>query len=294
MADPATEEGTPTPSPAPAPSVQQTGGTQSVQFEGDAAARAQEEANRNNQQQAEPQRPEGLPEGFDSWEDYGKAVSAGEINPDGSKIEASKAEGGEEAEALSSEQQAEVDAALQDLPEDRREVAKPFFEEYARTGDISPESRKEAAKAFGVTEAMVDAYVKGAQASDTESATTIIEAAGETQSDFDAFREWANDGGYTAEQQQAFNDQLAKDPSQAIRDAMKDWRESGNGPAARDITKGERQPPANNQAGPEPYASTSEMTRDMQDPRYSKDPAFRAKVEARVGVTDFNNARKTK
>lgn len=274
------------------PTVTQTGGTQGVQFSGDPEGRAQEEANRNNQQQAPAQRPEGLPDGFDTWEAYGQAVSKGEINPDGTKKEAAE----EQAQAadLSAEQQAQVDAALQDLPEANREKAQPFFEEFARSGALSDDSVKAAAEAFGVSEAMVRQYVSGAQAEDVAQATTIVEAAGTDMATFQAFQQWANEGGYTAEQTQAFNDALAKDGPQAVRDAIQAWKESGNGPAPRDITKGERPVPAQNQQGPEAYASIAEMQRDMNDPRYAKDPAFRAKVEGRVGASDFNIGRKTR
>jgi hypothetical protein len=33
------------------------------------------------------------------------------------------------------------------------------------------------------------------------------------------------------------------------------------------------------------YASQAEMVRDMRDPKYNTDPAFRAKVEQKLSVT---------
>ena len=181
----------------PNPSVSQSGGTKGVQFPGNPEERAQEEANRNNQvdPQEKPQRPEGLPEGFDSWEDAYKDA-----------VEKAKAPAKEEGpEALSAEQQAELDAALNDMPEESRDKAKPFFEEYARTGDLSDQSVKDAAKAFGVSEAVVRQYVGNSQAADVVGATQILGEAKVEQTDWDAFSAWANDGGYTADQLETFN-----------------------------------------------------------------------------------------
>jgi hypothetical protein len=53
-------------------------------------------------------------------------------------------------------------------------------------------------------------------------------------------------------------------------------------PSAPNLLSG--QPPTSSVAG---YASRAEMIRDMQDPRYEKDPAFRKLVEQRVAVSNI-------
>ena len=270
---------TPTP-----PAVTQTGGTQSVQFTGDPKAREAEEAAKNNQQSnpgtATQERPEGLPEGFDSWEAYGQDRLAKDAPKDTTT--------GKDTPALTADQKAEADEALKDLPEANREKARPMFEEFARTGDLSDATVKTAAETFGVTEDMVRLYVAGAKGESAQSAEAAVTAAGTDMATFQQFQTWANEGGMDQAQLDAFNAGLQKDSAGTIKEAIAAWTEAGNGPGARDITRGERGAPAQNgAAGAQPYASTAEMQRDMGNPKYDKDPAFRAKVEARVGATSF-------
>lgn len=267
------------------PAANPGGGTTRVEFSGNPEERAQQEGDQNNQQEEPAQRPEGLPEGFDNWEAFGKAVAAGTHHPDGSEKKAAEEEEESTPEALTSEQQADVDAALADVPEESREKAQPFFEEFARTGELSEASVKEAAKAFGVSEDMVKQYVAGYQVNDQAAATAVFAEAGITAEEAAAFKTWAEEGGMSPEQMQAFN---AKPQAQAYKEGIAAWKEAGNGPAPRDITAGERNTPPANSASPEPYASTTEMTRDMNNPLYASDPAFRAKVEKRVEVSNFN------
>lgn len=262
------------------PNATEVGGVQQVQMQGDQQGQAKIEGDKANQSTPAPERPEGLPEGFDNWEAFGKA-----------QLEAQQKAGEEGAKTeLTPEQTAQVEASLKDLPADRQEAARPFIEEAARTGTLSEESVTEAAKAFGVTEDMVRQYLEGAQArAGTQTVTPIMEAIGGAEV-FEEFAAWAEAGGMTADQQKAFNEGLKTDPTKTVTEAVQAWKESGNGPAARDITRGERPQTSVNATKAEPYASQAEMQRDMASPQYSKDPAFRAKVEARVGASDFGNA----
>lgn len=142
-------------------------------------------------------RPEGLPEGFDSWEAFGKA-----------QLEKQAAAEKEPAEEEGPDEIAqEVEAELEKLPEDSREKARPFFDEFARTGALSDESRKAAAEAFGVTEEMVDFYVKGAQSQAEEASQPLYEAAGGKEALYE-FKAWA-EANYDDAQKAAFNEALS-------------------------------------------------------------------------------------
>lgn len=273
--------------------VTDVGGTQSVTIPANPEGQAQIEGDKLNGIQPAPARPEGLPEGFDSWEDYGQAVSSGKINPDGTPREEAPKEPAAEApqpEALTEEQQGEVDAALESMPEDGREKARPFFEEFARTGDIAEDSRKAAAEAFGVSVEMVDAYVAGAKSQQATALDEALTEAGTTGAEYEAFREWAATG-YTPEQMAQFNSALVGDSTKAIKDAIAAWKEGGNAPAPRDITRGERPTAGGNAQAAQPYESIAQMQQDMSNPLYASDPAFRAKVEGRVAASPFNLGR---
>src|ERR1700748_783678 len=57
------------------PSVSTQQGVDVVQLQGDPAAQEKIEGDKNNGIVPPPARPEGLPEGFESWEAYGQAVA---------------------------------------------------------------------------------------------------------------------------------------------------------------------------------------------------------------------------
>lgn len=261
-------------------SATEVGGVQSVQIQRDPAQQAQIEGDKLNQVTPEAARPEGLPEGFNSWEEFGKAQLEAQQNK---PVDEGK------PEELTPEQKAQADEALQGFPEESRAKAQPFIEEAARTGTLSDESVKAAAKEFGVSEAVVRQYLGNAQAqAQTDVVTPIMQEIGGVEV-WQGFSEWA-EANYTAEQKAEFNKGLETDPTKTVSEAVKAWKEAGNGPAPRDITRGERNQTTTSQQV-QGYASTAEMQRDMANPLYAKDPAFRAKVEAKVAASDFNLSR---
>jgi len=231
------------------------------------------------------ERPEGLPEGFDSWEAFGKAQLAkeSEEGKDGADADADTTV----SEPLDAESQKEVDARLADLPEDRREAARPLFEEFARSGDLSDEQRDEAAKTFGVTREMVDIYVKGFQSNTEAELAPLYEAAG-GKTTVDEFTAWAK-ANYTPEQMEAYDKGLTTDPTKTVTEAIALWRSEGNAPVT-DVTRNGASG-GNQGAAYEGYASEAEQTAAMSDPRYRTDEAYRKGVEAKVGKTDFNLSR---
>ena len=219
-------------------------------------------------------RPEGLPEGFDSWEAFGKA-----------QLEAKGKDAGQE-EGAGAEAPG-VEEALAGLPEESREKAKPFFEEFATSGTLSDGSKKAAAEAFGVSVEMVEMYMAGAQATEANAGAQLLTAAGVSQEDYSGYAAWAADN-LTVDQKKAFNEGLEKDPSKTLSDAISAWKESGSAPGPRDITRNESAGQKGSDKGVTGYASVAEMTRDMGNPLYQKDPAFRAQVEKKVAASDFS------
>lgn len=272
----------------PEVTVTDVGGTQSVQIDGNAKGQEQVEGDKANQITTPPasneERPEGLPEGYDTWEEFGKAQLA-----EAQKNTQGEEEGAAEEEALTEEQKAQVQADLEQFPEDVREKATPFVEEVARTGSLSDASKEEAAKTFNVPVSYVDTYLKGLGAEAAATAEPILAEVGGKEV-FDQFKEWA-EVNYDAEQLKAFNAGLEKDPAKTVKEAVTAWKEQGNGPAPRDLTQGQHQPNKDNAQKVVGYASTAEMERDMNDRRYSTDAAFRAKVEQKVAASDFNLSR---
>lgn len=227
------------------------------------------------------ERPEGLPEGYDSWEAFGKAQLEASKEP--AKEEPKEDAPKDEPDALSPELKAELDK----LPETVREKAAPLFQEFETTGTLTPESRKAAAEAFGVTEEMVDVYVAGYSAKTEEVAQPFYEAAGGKEV-FNEFRAWAEAGGLTPEEQAEFNTRLDKGPEEAkkvISEAIDLWKAEGNGKPPRDITR--NQPPKDPSADASGFQNKDQMLQAMRDPRYAKDADYRKGVDAKIAKSPF-------
>lgn len=228
------------------------------------------------------ERPEGLPEGFDTWEAFGKAQLDAQ-QKEAPKEPAEDAPKDEGAPELSPELKAELDK----LPETVRDKAAPLFQEFETTGTLTPESRKAAAEAFGVTEEMVDVYVAGYGAKTEEVAQPFYEAAGGKEV-FNEFRAWAEAGGLTPEEQAEFNARLDKGPEEAkkvIAEAIDLWKAEGNGKPPRDITRD--QPSKDASADTGGFTDKDQMLQAMRDPRYSKDASYRAGVDAKIAKSPF-------
>jgi hypothetical protein len=277
MADPAPQA--PAAEGTPVAGATQDGGTTKVQFSSDPIQEAQQltegmVVDAGGKAKQEAPRPEGLPEGYDSWEAFGKA-----------QLEAQKKgedlEGQQKAPERSADLQQQIDA----LPEGVREKLSPVFDEFAQTGTLTEASIKAATEATGYPEAMIRAYMRGVEAINADATDQLVSpfytAAGGKEA-YEAFGKWATEGGYTPEQIAAFDAALDKGDTKFVSDAVAAWKASGNGPAPRDIAAG-REAPRTTPAD-DGFKSSAEMTRAMSDPRYASDPAYRADVERRVGL----------
>lgn len=211
-------------------------------------------------------RPEGLPEGYDSYEAFSKAVLDGTYKP---------------AEAAPA-----VDDGNAPAADDPRLV--PYTEEFTANGNLSDESVAKAATEFGVSEDMVRIYVAGLSGSTDAAAASITAVTGGTEG-YAQFSEWAAGGGMTPEQIALYDKALDGDPQVAkalLETHVANWKAAGFGPAPVDVTQGI--PPEGQQTQGAGYESWAQVSRDMADPRYSgnggtRDPAFIKSVEEKLG-----------
>lgn len=238
-----------------------------------------------------PSEEQAPPEGFASWEEYGKAQHAekAKAKAEEKPEEAPAEEKPEEPEPLDEDTQKAIAEQVDALPEDIREGAKPLFEEFARTGDLSAEGREAAAKLWNVTPDMVDLYVKGAQAQLEADASPLYEAGGGKEQTL-AFKEWA-EANYSPEEQAAFNEALKADPEKALKEHVDKWIANGHGPDARDITHAVQTDTGQQNTGPEPFADENAMTAAMADPRYRNDEKYRQEVYERIRVSKVDTSR---
>lgn len=216
--------------------------------------------------QSDSQRPAWLPEKFKSAEDMAAAYKeletkqgAAKDPKDAPKDEAPPADA---AEA--------VKAAGLDYDALGREVTEK--------GDISAEARA-ALVAKGITPEQIDGHINGIKASIDLAVKTAHDAVGGADA-FKTMSEWLGTEGDDT-QLHTYNALVQKGDAKSIDAAMKYLKgayEAANGTRAAKRVEGS----ANGAPSNDAYTSRAQITQDMKDPRYKKDPAFRAQVEAKV------------
>jgi hypothetical protein len=263
--------------------VQQDGGTLRVIPGTTEAAAAAAQANAESVSGGTPppappaaERPEGLPEGYDSYEAFSKAVLDGTYKP--------------------GEAPAPADGEAPEVAANDPRLA-PYTTELTENGSLSDESVAKAAAEFGVSEDMVRAYVKGLTTEADSSTAELNAAASELASlaggreGYADFTKWAEEGGMTPEQTTVYNKALDGDKDVAkalLATHVANWKAAGFGPAPTDLTQGQGggAPLGGDAAGG--YESWAQVKVDMNDPRYTgtggkQDPAFIKAVEAKLG-----------
>jgi hypothetical protein len=149
-------------------------------------------------------------------------------------------------------------------------------QEFLKDGAVSDATYK-AMEAKGIDRAIIDGYLAGQQAIADKRVSRVHNEVG-GQEAYGKMIEWARDNWGEADVE-AFDKAMRSPEDTAVMLAVRGLRadyERANGPA---LLKGE--------AGEAPssgdvYESKAEMVAEMGDPRYAKDPAFRAKVQAKL------------
>lgn len=184
--------------------------------------------------------------------------------------QASEEESKEATEQEASEAEKAVEAAGLDYAALSAEI---------EAGGLSEESYK-ALEKVGFSKDIVDQHIAGMEALAQLTIMQAEEAAGGKEQ-LSAMQGWAKDA-MTQAEKDAYNKAVSsgskEDMIQAITALRSKYEaEYGRAPqllGGRNATEGK--------VG---YASRAEMTADMRDPRYAKDPAFRAKVTAKIANT---------
>ena len=226
----------------------------------------QEAPTEEQAQYVEEQRPEWLPEKFESAEDMAKAYSELEANYTKSRQNSPE---GEEAnkETASSSEPLSLESFAQ------------YEEEFNNNGDISEESRN-AITEMGIPREMVDAYIEGQKSMVSQQFDEVYGEVG-GEENYNRMLEWAAENLPEGEQQ-AFNDAVVTgSPDQmmfAIKSLSSRWQSSG---AAGQTPLIQGNTGSVNSSGG--FRSLSELTAAMKDPRYQKDPAYRKDIETRLG-----------
>ena len=201
------------------------------------------------------ERPEWLPEKFNSLEDLAKAYS---------ELEKKQSQGTDQD-------------AVEQVVENAGLNMADLSAEFEKSGGLSDDSYTKLEQA-GVPRSYVDAYIQGQQALTAQYQSTVFNEVGGQES-YHKMIEWA---GRNLDNKaiEAFNQSVnSGDQNQAllaVRGLHSQFTQSeGNEPSLMSGGAG------TDEGGV--FRSTAEMVQAMSDPRYKNDPAYRAQVAKQLG-----------
>jgi len=202
------------------------------------------------------ERPEWMPEKFDSPEEFAKAYK---------ELETKLGEG-----------------ATEELPTElSADSLDKFSERYAENGKLEDEDYNELEK-MGLPRSIVDTYIKGNEAALQVAQNTVFGEVG-GQENYQEMVTWAStnlDTDEIALYDEAMNSGDMTKVMNAVRglSARYDNSEGRTPNLVQGKSKG------SNSSG---YSSLEEMKVDMRDPRYHADPAFRESVQHKLSVSNI-------
>lgn len=221
------------------------------------------------------QRPEGVPEKF--WDADKGEVRTAELLKSYSELESGK----NPAEAAADPKAADPALAAADAKEaEALAEMDGYSKELADKGKLSDESYTKL-EAKGYARATVDAYIEGQQAlAEVRRSEAFTEAGGEAQ--YAELVKWGTTG-LDAAAREAFNKGISGTRAEAKSAVMSLKAAHTKAFGQEPVLMGGSQTVVPG-AG---YASMQQATVDMADARYKTDPAFRAKVMAKLEAATF-------
>lgn len=179
-------------------------------------------------------------------------------------------------------------------PEMQTKVA-PYAAAYAENGTLTDAEVAEAAKSTGFSEAAVRQFMAGATANVSNETKPVMDAFG-GEASFREFQGWTREAdNLTPSEEKNINKALGLDIKgqpvkgltpdyemavELMKPAMERWKAAGGGAGPRDVTRAAQSPPGGDSG--DVYESWAQLTKDQSKQEYRDDPAFRAKVEAKI------------
>ncbi|MRN79462.1 MULTISPECIES: capsid assembly protein [unclassified Brucella] len=227
-------------------------------------------------EKAQKERPEWLPEKFKDPADLAKAYAELEAKL-GSQSAAEKVPGEEEPEADEKKPEGadEGKEPEEETQEEKVDIS-AFEAEYAEKGELSEESYAKLEK-LGFGREFVDSYKAGQEALAEITTQRLKNAAGGEDTYKDVMT-WATTG-LAAEEIDKANEIFAGSDVEAAVLKMGEIKAAYDKAMGADPAKRLEGDPASHAVG---YRSWAEVMKDMNDPRYKKDPAFRKDVETKL------------
>jgi hypothetical protein len=218
-----------------------------------------------------PERPEWLPEKFKTAEDMAAAYKELEAGKSAPKPEEKPKDEAKEIE--------EAGKAVEKAGLDMEALST----EWETDGKLS-EANYKALEAVGISPEMVEMYAKGIESQRAATEAEMLAPVGGNIETYTEMVTWASNELSDAEID-SFNAVLETGNTPAIKLAVAELAAKFNTANGVDPT-GDLQGRVST-SGNSRYESTADLMKDMQNPEYAKNPAFRAKVEAKLGRSNI-------
>ena len=248
-------------------SINESTDSENISLEEQAAAMDAKNANRVEDTKAaqtvESDRPDWLPEKFQSPEDMAKAYN---------ELQSKLGEGSKEKDSSTKEKAEPNQTVMQ-------EIIDSATNEFIENGELTDKSFK-ALEEQGLPREIVEAYVAGQQAL-MENQVNQVKATVGGEENYNAMAEWAAEN-LDQSELDAFNEVVESgsinQAQMAVRGLYSQFASAGG--KAPNLIQG-------NTSGSavKPFNSAAQVTEAMRDPRYKNDPAYRKTVEDRLAVT---------
>ena len=201
-------------------------------------------------------RPNWLPEKFKSAEELAKAYG--------------------ELEKKMSAPKEEVPESVEEAPEEVQQLDK-YYEEYTENNELSDKSYTEL-EGMGLSRDLVDGYIAGQKALADNDVATIHNVVG-GQDNYANLLDWSAKN-LSQSEKDAFNDTIDNGSTEQVKQAVTGLMARAGMTAdnpQQSLFEGDTENVAT-----DVFKSVAQVTEAMNDPRYSKDPAFRKEVEDKL------------
>lgn len=246
----------------------------------------EEEAAKYDTPAPEAERPEWLPEKFKSPEDLAKAYKELQARFSSGNRTLPDEDTAEPAPSNVEEEAAPTDQEVEDQARDAVESAGLNFDDLSRKyweNGALDEADFDTLEKSGIPRHLVEGYIRGQEAILESTRRSVVETVGGEEA-YDSMTEWAKEALSEAEidaYNRAVNSGDLQMTMMAVKGLNARYRAENGAEPVRQVNG------AAAKAGAETYRSLAELQKDMSDPRYAKDPAFRRDVENKLARSDI-------
>ena len=209
------------------------------------------------------ERPEWLPEKFNSAEDMAKAYA---------ELETKQSSG--------SEEEAETSESVEETSTDTPNIVSIANDEYMESGQLSQDTYNQLGE-MGISKEMVDSYIAGQEAIMDKQSNDIFNTIG-GKSEYEAMSEWAGQNLDDADLE-AYNQTVESGTIDQAKFAVRALYQQYKGGNPVTPMQG-----STNGSAVAPFTSRAQVTQAMRSKQYQTDAGYRQEVQQRLAVSNLD------